>query len=225
MLQSLVLKHGIDVSQKEWLNKAVDLMSRLTAIIRVLESAVNHPNDTGRLSPRDSYEQRQTYLLMSTCKLFCMTAQARIYMETSNLPIVPKIQTVKFRDLARDSIHAFFLIYRTFDQEDDLRQLDYFIVVSRSGTLPLDFRRSLMILQTCWHKIRELYLALYPGDLDWYPLTEVSRQIIQLEGTLRVTPAGKDISVMHSMANLDNNELSPDEPNFLREDDRLRYGL
>lgn len=68
-------------------------------------------------------------------------------------------------------------------------------------------------------------MALYVGDLAWYPLTEVNRQIILLEGTLRVSPGGKDISVVHSMANLDNRERSPDEPNFLREDDRLKFGL
>lgn len=33
------------------------------------------------------------------------------------------------------------------------------------------------------------------------------------------------MSVMHSMVNMDNDDRSPDEPNFLREDDRLRWGL
>ncbi|KAF9651446.1 hypothetical protein BDM02DRAFT_3267070 [Thelephora ganbajun] len=195
-----------DVSQKEWLADAVNLMSRLTVILQVLDNAVDRLNDTGRMSPRGSHEQRQMYLLVSSCKLFCITAQARIYMETSKLPIVPKGQTGVFRDLARESVQAFFLIYKTFDREDDLRHLDYFIIA-------------------CWQHIRELYLALYPGDLDWYPLTEVSRQIILLEGTLRVTPAGRNVSVMHSMVNIVNGDRSPDEPNFLKEDDRLKYGL
>jgi len=187
------------------LQEAVSLMSRLTEIFRVLENAVKE-NDTGRMSPRESHEQRQTYLLMSSCKLFCVTAQARIYMETSNLPIVPKDQKGRFRDLARESVEAFLMIYKTFDREDDLQYLDYFITA-------------------CWQKIRQLYLALYAGDLEWYPFTEVSRQIILLEGTLRVTPAGRDMSVMHSIANISNGDRGPGEPNFLREDDRLRYGL
>lgn len=199
-------------------------MSGLTGILQVLSSAVDRLSDTGRTSPRDSYELRETYLLMSTCKLFCMTAQARIYMETSKLPIVPRSQTGKFRDLARDSLQAFFLIYKTFDQEEDIRHLDYFIIVSRSSTFSLRFSISLAILQACWGWIRQLYLVLYPGDLDWYPLTEVSRQIILLEDTLRVTPAGKNVSLMHSVANIRTTESS-DEPNLLREDERLRYGL
>lgn len=84
---------------------------------------------------------------------------------------------------------------------------------------------SLTIGQACWQRVRELYLVLYPGDLEWYPLTEVSRQIILLEGTLRVTPAGRDMSVMHSMANIETGDRSPEEPNLLKEDERLKWGL
>jgi len=220
------LTHGLDLSQKEWLSHAVNLMSRLKEILEVLDNAVNRINDPGRMSPQENHEKRQTYLLMASCKLFCMTAQARIYMETSKLPIVPKDQTGTFRDLARDAVQDFFVIYKTFDQEDDLYHLDYFTTVSRTGTIsPSRFSMSLTIMQACWEKIRELYMVLYPGDLEWYPFTEVSRQIILLEGTLRVTPAGKDMSVMHSLANLENREQSPGGPNFLREEDRLKYGL
>jgi hypothetical protein len=68
-------------------------------------------------------------------------------------------------------------------------------------------------------------LVLYPGELEWFPLREVSRQIILLEATLRGTPAGRDISVLHFMANLNTSALSPGEPNLLREDDRLAHGL
>ena len=130
---SSALIDDIDISQKEWLREATNLMSGLTDILQVLDNALN---DIGRMSPQDPHEQRQTYLLMSSCQLFCMTAQARIYMETSKLPIVPKDQTGKFRDLARESIEAFFLIYKTFDREDDLRYLDYFTIVSRSDAFP-----------------------------------------------------------------------------------------
>jgi hypothetical protein len=220
-----VLTQVPDRSQKVWLGVAVDLMSRLTDIIRVLDNAVSKLSNTGTSSPRERHEERQTYLLMSSCKLFCMTAQAEIYMETSKLPIVPKGQTGKFRGLARDSIQDFFLIYKTFDREDDLRHLDFFLTVSRGTAHPPRFQWWLTIVQACWQKIRDLYLVLYPGDLDWFSLTEVSRQIILLETTLRVTPAGRNISVMHSIANMDNGALSPGEPNFLREDDRLAHGL
>ena len=129
-----VLTRGLDLSQKEWLNDAVGLMSRLTEIRKVLENAVNRLDGSGGASPGTRHEQRQTYLLMSSCKLFCLTAQARIYMETSRLPIVPKGQRGTFRDMARDSLQAFFMIYRTFDQEDDLLHLDYFTTVSRIGS-------------------------------------------------------------------------------------------
>ena len=133
---------------------------------------------------------RHTFLT-SSCKLFCMIARARMYMETSKLPIVPKGKIGKFCDLARDSVQTFLLIYKTFDQEDDLRHLNYFITGSRSSTFsPLRFSMSPVIVQACWQEIREFYPVLYPGDLDWYPLTEVSRQIVVLEGTLRVTPTG-----------------------------------
>jgi len=74
-----------------------------------------------------------------------------------------------------------------------------------------------MVVQACWQKIRELYLVLYPDDLDWYPLTEVSWQIDLLEDTLRVTPAGKDMFVTYSMANMEDGDL--------KEDGRLKYGL
>lgn len=81
-------------------------------------------------------------------------------------------------------------------------------------------------MQVCWQEIRELYLGLYPGDLEWYPLTEVSRQIILLDSTLRVTPAGKGMSVVHSLVNIaESGDRLPDEPNLLREEDRLKYGL
>ena len=199
-------------------------MSGLTRILEVLDDALL--NDTGRMSPQDPYEQRQTYLLMSSCKLFCMTAQARIYMETSKLPIVPKGEKDKFRELARGSVQDFFQIYKTFDQENDLRHLDYFITVSRRNIFsPSGFSVSLTIIQACWKKIRDLYLNLYPGDLEWYPFVEVSRQIILLEGTLRVTPAGNNMSVLHSLVNIETGDRLPDEPNLLREDERLRYGL
>jgi hypothetical protein len=131
-----VLTQGPDLSQKVWLGDAVDFMSRLTLIIRVLDNAVSKLSNTGGTSPWERHEERQTYLLMSSCKLFCMTAQAQIYMETSKLPIVPKGQTGKFCDLARDSIQDFFLIYKTFDRGDDLRYLDFFLTVSRSSTSP-----------------------------------------------------------------------------------------
>ena len=220
-----MLTQGLDRSQKVWLADAVELMSRLTHIIHVLDNAVSKLSNTGKSSPRESHEERQTYLLMSSCKLFCMTAQAEIYMETSKLPIVPKDQKGKFRDLARESIQDFFSIYKTFDRKDDLRHLDFFLTVSRDSAHPLRFRSWLTTVQACWQKIRDLYLVLYPGNLDWFSLTEVSRQIILLETTLRVTPAGRNISVMHSIANMDNGALSPGEPNFLREDDRLAHGL
>lgn len=220
----VVLTDGLDLSQKEWLSEAVNLMSGLKRILEVLDEALNH---TGRMSPQDPHDRRQTYLLMSSCKLFCMTAQARIHMETSNLPIVPKNQTGRFRDLARDSVQHYLLIYKTFDQEDDLLHLDYFLVVSRSSLFPpLRSSVSLTITpQACWQHVRELYLALYPGDLDWFPFTEVSRQLIVLEGTLRGSPAGRGMSVVHSMVNLESGERSPDEPNLLREEDRLIHGL
>lgn len=195
-----------EISQKEWLTDAVNLVSRLDVVLQVLDNAINQLNDTGRMSPRENYETRQTFLLMSSCKLFCMTARSRIYKATSGLPIVPKGQTNKFCDLARESIQSFFLIYRTFNQEGDLLHLDYFIV-------------------PCWYHIRELYRALYPGDLDWYPFTEVNHQIITLEGTLRVTPAGRGVSVVHSMVGLGDRSQPSDEPDFLKEDDRLRWGL
>jgi len=83
---------------------------------------------------------------------------------------------------------------------------------------------SLTAVQTCWGKIRELYLDLFSGDLDWYPFSEVSRQAILLENTLRVTPAGRNVSVMHSIANVEG-ARQPGEPNFLKEADRLKYGL
>jgi len=220
------LTYGLDLSQKEWLSDAVNLMSRLTGILQVLDNAIGRIDDTGQMSPREVHDQRQMYLLMSSCKLFCMTAQARIYMETSKLPIVPKDQTGRFRDLARGSVQDFFLIYKTFDREDDLFNLDYFTTVSRTSTIsPLRFSMSLTTVQACWEKIRELYLVLYPGDLEWFPLTEVSRQVILLEGTLRVTPAGRDMSVMHSIANLETGARPPGEPNLLREEDRIKFGL
>ena len=229
---SFVLTQALDLSQKEWLVDAVNLMSRLTDILQVLDNAVNRSNDPeSRILPdgilREGHETRQTYLLLSSCKLFCMTAQAQIYMETSKLPIVPKDQKGRFRDMARDSMQAFFLIYKTFDQEDDLLHLDYFTIVSRGYDFPplLEVSMSLTIVQMCWHKIRALYLVLYPGDLSWYPYTEVSRQVILLESTLRVTPAGKNVSVMHSMTNLVNTARSPGEPNYLKEDDRIKAGL
>jgi len=141
-LLSPVLTQCLDLSQKEWLQEAVNLMSQLTEVLRVLDSALLTLNDTGRMSPRENHEQRQTYLLMSSCKLFCVTAQAQIYMETSKLPIVPKGQTGTFRDLARESMQGFFMIYKTFDREDDLRYLDYFTTVSRSSQFsPSGFRR------------------------------------------------------------------------------------
>ena len=220
-LSSSVLTDGLDdISQKEWLAKAVNLMSRLKEILQVLDNSLNN---MARMSPRDPYDQRQTYLLLSSCKLFCMTAQARIYMETSKFPIVPKDQTGNFRDLARGALQDYFLIYKTFDGEDDILHLDYFIIVSRANS------RSPMSLtdrvQTCWEKVRELYLELYPGDLDWYPLTEVNRQIILLEGTMRCSPMGRGMSVVHSMVNIEDVGSPKDEPNLLREDERLRHGL
>jgi hypothetical protein len=218
-LLSSALTDDLDFSQRDWLTDAENLMSGL----KMLDDALNN---TGRVSPQDPHEQRQTYLLMSSCKLFCMTAQAQIYMETSKLPIVPKDQKPGFRDLARGSIESFFLIYKTFDQENDLHYLDYFITVSRSSTFsPPGFPISLTIIQACWQKIRELYLNLYPGDLEWYPFTEVSRQIILLEGSLRATPAGKNMSVLHSLVNIETGDRLPDEPNLLKEDERLKYGL
>lgn len=84
---------------------------------------------------------------------------------------------------------------------------------------------SLTIVQVCWLEIRELYLGLYPGNLEWYPFTEVSRQIILLDNTLRVTPAGKGMSVVHSLVNIESGDRPSDEPNLLREEDRLKYGL
>lgn len=222
-LLSSTLTDDLDVSQKEWLTEAETLVAGLTKIFHVLDSALK---DAGRMSPRDPHEQRQMYLLMSSCKLFCMTAQARIYMETSRLPIVPKSQTDRFRDLARGSIQTFFMIYKTFDQETDLRHLDYFITVSQRSTFsPSRFSMTHTIVQTCWKKIRKLYLNLYPGDLEWYPFTEVSRQIILLEGTLRATPAGNNVSVLHSLVNIETGDRLPDEPNLLKEDERLKYGL
>ena len=82
-----------------------------------------------------------------------------------------------------------------------------------------------MAVQSCWQHIRDLYMPIYSGDLGWYPYSEVSRQIILLESSLRVTPAGKGMSVMHSLANMGNGARAPDEPNFLKEEDRLKYGL
>ncbi|KAF9792197.1 hypothetical protein BJ322DRAFT_20130 [Thelephora terrestris] len=194
------------ISQKEWLTDAVNLMAPLDLIYQALENAVKLLNDTGRMSPRESHETRQTYLLMSSCKLFCVTAQARIYKATSELPIVPKGQKNHFCGLARDSVQSFFLIYKTFDQEGDLRHLDYFLI-------------------SCWYYIRELYPVLYPGDLEWYPFAEVSRQVILLEGSLRVTPAGKGVSVVHSMVGLEAKTPASEEPDFLKEDERLKWGL
>lgn len=127
-----MLTDGLDISQKEWLTKTANLMFGLTGILKVLDNALS---DTGKMSPRDPQEQRQTYLLMSSCKLFCMTAQARIHMETSKLPIVPKDQKGRFRNLAREAIQGFFIVYKTFNEESDLHQLDYFITVSRSSDL------------------------------------------------------------------------------------------
>jgi hypothetical protein len=130
-----ILIHGLGISQKEWLTDAVNLMAPLDLIYQALENAVKLLNDTGRMSPRESHETRQTYLLMSSCKLFCVTAQARIYKATSELPIVPKGQKNHFCGLARDSVQSFFLIYKTFDQEGDLRHLDYFLIVSHNSDL------------------------------------------------------------------------------------------
>ena len=121
---------SLDLSQKEWLGVSAGLMARLKTILTVLDNALNRLGDSGSVSPGANYEQRQTYLLMSSCKLFCMTAQARIYLEASKFPIVPKAGKAEFRDMARDSVHAYLLIYKSFDREGDLRHLDYFTTVS-----------------------------------------------------------------------------------------------
>lgn len=150
----------LDISQKEWLTDAVNLVSRLGVVLGVLDTAVNQ-NDTGRMSPGEPHEKRQTYLLLSSCKLFCMTARARIYMETSKLPIVPRDQVKKFRNLSGESTQAFLQIFKTFNQVDDLRHLDYFIVVGLNcGLLPLDViddhhsRVFIIFANFTWHSIQ-----------------------------------------------------------------------
>lgn len=125
---------ALGLSQKEWLADAANLVSRLDVIPQVLENAANQLNDTWTPSPAEAHEKRPTYLLMSSCKLFCTTALARIYMEISKLPIVPKDQINHFRTQAMESVQAFFLIHKTFNQEGDFRHLDYFVIVSRSSS-------------------------------------------------------------------------------------------
>jgi len=107
-------------------------MSRLKVITQVLENALDRLESPGSSSPGDNFEQRQIYLLMSSCKLFCMTAQARIYLETSRLPIVPKGEKAPFREMARDSVKTFLMIYKTFNRDGDLRHLDYLTTVRPS---------------------------------------------------------------------------------------------
>ena len=137
------LTHPLGLSQREWLSDAVNLLARLDTIFQVLDSAVDQLNDQGTLLSVETHEERQTYLLVSSCKLFGITAQARIYMETSKLPILPKSQVIKFRTLAMDSIQSFLTIHETFNQEGDLRYLDYFVIVSRGSFSTV---RSLMSL-------------------------------------------------------------------------------
>jgi len=135
VLPSSVLIPSLDLSQRGWLADALSFMPRLKVILEALDNALKRLGDSGDASPGENHEQRQTYLLISSCKLFCMTAQARIYLQTSKLPIVPKAQKEKFREMSSDSVRAYFLIYKSFNREGDLRHLDYFTIVSRSSTL------------------------------------------------------------------------------------------
>ena len=122
------------LSQKEWLTVAVDLVVRLNEVLGLLDNAVERLNNTGTLFRMEVHGPRPTYLLISSCKQFCMTARARIYMETSKLPILPKTQVTKFRSLTMESLQEFLRIHKTFDQEGDYRHLDYFVVVSRRSS-------------------------------------------------------------------------------------------
>jgi hypothetical protein len=128
-----MLTYALGLSQRGWLADAVNLVSQLNLVLQLLDNAVNRLDDTVTLSPAEAHGTRPTYLLVSSCKLFCMTARARIYMETSKLPILPKVQVAKFQNLAMESLQDFFQTHKTFDQEGDLRYLDYFVVVSRSN--------------------------------------------------------------------------------------------
>ena len=154
---------SIGLSQKVWLADAANLLSRLDVILQVLDSAANQLNDTGTLLPVEAHEKRHTYLLMSSCKLFCATARARIYMEISKLPIVPRVRSDEFRNLAMESVQDFLLIYKAFDRENDLRHLDYFVVVSRNGGFSMRF--------SIWLTIITAMLVSYsrppPGPLPW----------------------------------------------------------
>lgn len=147
ILSLSMLTYAPGLSQKEWLADAANLVSRLDVVLQALDNAVNQLNDTGKLLPVETHEKRRTYLLMSSCKLFCMTARARIYMEISKLPIVPKGQINEFQDLAKEPIQAFFRIYKSFGREGDIRHLDYFVIVSQSsGFLTMKFSMSLTFI-------------------------------------------------------------------------------
>lgn len=132
----------------------------------MLDDAVNELNEKGTLLAAEAYGKRQTYILISSCKLFCMTAQARIYTEISKLPIVPKVQCDEFRDMAMESIRAFLLIHKTFDQEGDLRHLDYFVVVSRGSDFSA-VRRSMAL--TVVTAVLASYPRPLPGPLPGWP--------------------------------------------------------
>ena len=160
----------LGLSQKEWLADAALLKPRLGVILGVLNNAINQLNDTGMLFPLEAHGTRQTYLLLSSCKLFCLTAQARIYMETSKLPILPQDQMDHFRGLAVQSIGAFFDIHKTFDQEGDLRHLDYFVIVRRSNRFStLNFPMSLTVPTALLVSYSRPLPGRSPGRRRWVP--------------------------------------------------------
>ena len=213
-----------------WLTECRDVLPQLTDLNDLL---VKRATEVAALG------DHETYLTFRCCSIFVLASLAQLYDVIARSPATPLSISIEFRGRCDDTLKDIARITVDFTKED------YSFLEPGLSVSPRTSLKTATMLndrQVSW--VRASSLIVVEEDPGSSPISTGTRSSVSpdpenlpslirmfldaksnLETTIRLTPDGMGVSVVHSMITVKPIRHDPYTPDLLSEDVRLRLGL
>ncbi|KAF9652041.1 hypothetical protein BDM02DRAFT_3184028 [Thelephora ganbajun] len=200
-------------SMYAWLSECRGVVPQLTDLNDLLVK---------RAAGAAALPDRETYLTFRCCSIFVLASLAQLYDIIARSPITPPNESFRFRVICDDTLKDIAKITVDFTK-DDYSFLE--------PTLSVSWVRasSLVVVEEDPRSSPVSTGTRSSASPDPENLPSLIRMFLDaksnLETTIRLTPAGMGVSVVHSMIAVKPIRHDPYTPDLLSEDVRLKLGL
>ncbi|KAF9785874.1 hypothetical protein BJ322DRAFT_1056718 [Thelephora terrestris] len=196
-----------------WLEDCRNIVPKLTDLNDLLVK---------RAAGAATIPDRETYLMFRCCSIIVLTSLAQLYDRVARSSFLPSYQSIKFRSMCDDTLKDVARITVDFTK-DDYSFLEPALSMSwarASGLVVVEEDPQASPMSTGTRS------SVSPDPEN---LPSLVRMFLDaksnLESTIRLTPYGMGVSVVHSMVAVKPIRHDPYTPDLLSEDVRLKLGL